>query len=434
MPLSPVHKVMSDSSKGKVWGVLQWTFKLLSSFGLAAALFTLLAILVLFATLAQVNIGIHDVKQDYFSSAFVVHRFFSEGTGGVPVPSRWGIPLIGGYPLMGLLFLNILVGGLIRIRKRPQTVGVVISHFSMLILLAWGFITNHFVDEGYMQIHEDDEVDYFVDYTKWDMELIKASGDNSRETVYLLPHERLVELEREGSRRAFENTAWPFEISVTGYARNSAVEVIKPWQTNMRVIDGYILNRLEPKMEAEANIPGGYVEVKANGGQGLGEGIVWGFARQPLTITDPEGDKWSLKMRKRIYHLPYSIKLRKFIKEDHPGVSMAKRYMSDVTKVEGGLEEDVRIRMNHPLSSGEYTFYQASFGPNAGDPPGTPVYTVLAVWKRPLMAGQWPLVSCITVAVGLLVHFIMKLSAYFKREGKRGTKSVPIEDVNTQGG
>ncbi|MFP6872840.1 MAG: cytochrome c biogenesis protein ResB [Verrucomicrobiales bacterium] len=425
---------MSDPSNGKVLSALRGMIKFISSFGLAATLFTLLAILVLFATLAQVNIGIHDVKQDYFSSSFVVHRFFAEGADGVPVPSRWGIPLIGGYPLMGLLFFNILVGGLIRIRKRPQTVGVVISHFSMLILLAWGFVTNHFVDEGYMQIHEGDEVDYFVDYTKWDMELIKESGAGARETVYLLPHERLVDLEGEGSRRVFENTAWPFAISVTRYARNSVVEVVKPWHANIPVIDGYVLDRLEPKMEAEANIPGGYVDIKSKGGQGLGKGIVWGYARQPLTITDLEGDKWSLKMRKRIYHLPYSIKLRKFIKEDHPGVSMAKRYMSDVTKIEEGLEEDVRIRMNHPLNSGEYTFYQASFGPNEGDPAGTPVYTVLAVWKRPLMAGQWPLVACIAVAVGLLVHFIMKLTAYFKREGRRGAQKVSMEDVNAQGG
>ena len=401
----------------------------LSSFGLATALFVLLAVLVLFGTLAQVDMDIHDVKQKYFSSACVVHHFYSEGVDGEILKSKLGIPLIGGYPLMALLFVNILVGGLIRIRKKPQTIGVVISHFSMLILLAWGFVTNHFVDEGFAQIYEGEEVNYFMDYTKWDVELVKETGEGAREVAYVIAHEDIEELTNPESRRVFDNAAWPFEITVSRYARNAIIGTANMAEEDAKVVGGYAVIPQDPSMSAERNIPAAYVEVNARG-KGIGEGILWGLARQPLTITDPSGDKWWLNYRKRIYDLPFTVRLREFFKEDHPGVAMARRYMSDVTKIDGEVKDDVRIRMNHPLNAGQYTFYQSGFGPSANDPPGTPVYTVLAVWKRPLMAGQWPLFACITVVIGLLVHFIMKLIQHFDREALRASREARKQREN----
>ena len=226
----------------------------------------------------------------------------------------------------------------------------------------------------------------------------------------------------------FENDAWPIDIAVADYMRNSAVRLAADAPKEARSVDGYALEEKSREKQAELNIPGLYVDISADG-EAVGEGIVWGLAREPLTITAPSGDKWSLQIRKRVYELPYTIKLRDFIKEDHPGTAMARRYMSDVTRIDGDLQEDVRIRMNHPLASGQYTFYQASFGPQEGDPPGTPPYTVLAVWKRPLLAGDWPLFACFTVALGLVIHFVMGLVRYFKREALHEARRAAKEQT-----
>ena len=65
-------------------------------------------------------------------------------------------------------------------------------------------------------------------------------------------------------------------------------------------------------------------------------------------------------------------------------------------------DRDALIYMNHPLRYGGKTFYQASFGQNDR-------LSVLQVVRNP----GWliPYLSCTLVALGLLLHFGVKLSA-----------------------
>ncbi len=411
---------MSNPTQSPSASAVDRVLRFLASYSLATVLFVALLILVMLGTFAQLYMDIHDVKREYFSSAFVVHRFHANVPGGDMEPTGWWMPWVGGYPLMALLFVNILVGGLIRIRKNIRTIGVVICHFSILLLLAWGFVTNHFVDEGYMQIFEEGEKNYFVDYTKWDVEVIKQTGEGKHAKVFTIPHEKLAPLDRSsGSRRTFSSPAWPFAITVSHYRRNSAVVAGE----GEVAVDGFGLSRVPDAKKAEQNVPGALVEIATEGGDPQ-RGLLWGLSRAPLTVTDADGERWSLKLTKRIYNLPFTIRLRDFIKDDHPGISMAREFQSEVTKIEGGKSDDVKIWMNHPMHAGVYTLYQAGWGPQEGEPAGTPDYTVLAVWKRPLFSGWWPLASVCIVSLGLLTHFIMKLVGHFEREAARAARKA----------
>ena len=82
-------------------------------------------------------------------------------------------------------------------------------------------------------------------------------------------------------------------------------------------------------------------------------------------------------------------------------------------EIEGGVEEKVKIWMNHPLRHGGFTLFQRSFGSAEGDPRMGRQYSVFDVVNNP--ADQWPLYSLIIVGVGMGVHFVQKLWSYLKR-------------------
>ena len=104
--------------------VLHALGRLFASYGLAVVLLVLLMILTFLGTLEQKHASIYDVQRKYFESAIVVHWLG-------PVP----IVLPGAMVLLGLLFVNLIVGGLVRIRKRVATLGVIVGHVGILMLL-----------------------------------------------------------------------------------------------------------------------------------------------------------------------------------------------------------------------------------------------------------------------------------------------------------
>ena len=90
--------------------------------------------------------------------------------------------------------------------------------------------------------------------------------------------------------------------------------------------------------------------------------------------------------------------------------------MSDVTKIENGISQALKITMNEPLRHKGYTLFQASWGP-ANAKPGEPLFSTFAVVKNP--ADKFPEYACIIIAFGLLVHFSQKLFRYIKLQNRK---------------
>ncbi|MFV1994493.1 MAG: cytochrome c biogenesis protein ResB [Verrucomicrobiales bacterium] len=372
--------------------------RLISSYGLMVVVLFFLLILTLLGTLEQRGRGIFDVVESYFTSPFVVHYF-----GPVPVP------LPGGYLLMVILFLNLLVGAIIKARKDWRHPGMLIAHAGMLLLLIAGMVSTHYSVRGYMQLSENEQSGEIRSFTEWTLELAEVGSDGRLAPQALVVGGGELEGIRRDEQRVFQSPELPFDVYVNGYARNARPGRERPGAAG-KAIDGFVLQPLKPEMEVERNLPGAYLAFHAKDSEDVEEGILWGAARAPLVFTIG-GKKWAAQFVKAKWEIPFVVRLDDAVGEWHPGSGIPRAFESHITKIEDGVEEKIRIYMNHPLRHRGYTFFQRNF--EAGQQGVTSDISVFDVVKNP--ADQWPLYSLIIVGVGLLVHFVQKLAGYLKR-------------------
>ena len=127
-----------------------------------------------------------------------------------------------------------------------------------------------------------------------------------------------------------------------------------------------------------------------------------------------EGRRYQLQLRSRREYLPYAVTLKDFRHDVYPGTQIPKNFSSlvHIANPSRGEARDVLIYMNQPLRYEGKAFYQASFG--KGD-----TLSILQVVENP----GWllPYVSCVLVAIGLIVHFAITL----RRSSKR--RQAPLE-------
>lgn len=373
-------------------------FRFLASYGLAVALLSLLFLLVFFGTLEQVNQGLYQVQKEYFESLFVVHY-----AGGIP------IPLPGVYLLLGLLFVNLLLGGIVRAPKNWRRPGLLIAHSGILFLILAGFVTYHFSTNGHMTLYENESAGEYESYYTWEI-AITETGPPQR--TFVIPESRFAQLRGNRSRR-FEAADLPFALELKGFLPNSMPRQAAPGVENG--VDGIVLESREASREAEQNIAGIYAAVLTAAPQSRQEAALWGMARAPWVVSVNDRD-YAIDLRRQRWSAPFAIRLDKFTRELHPGTGIASNFQSEVTTIENGSERKVTIRMNEPLRYKGHTFYQASWGPqNAG--PNTSLFSSLAVVRNP--ADQWPLYASCIISLGLVIHFIQALLHYLRIENRR---------------
>lgn len=368
----------------------------LASLRLACVLLILLGILTWLGTLEQVEHGLFEVQRKYFESFVLVHRF-----GPVPVP------LPGANLVLSLLAVNLVVGGIVRIRKRIATAGVIVAHAGILVLLASAFVKHRFSDDGHVTLFEGQKADTFQSYHLWEIAVLEDLG-GGRAQEHRIRHDRL-EAAREGTAR-FAMPGVPFELEVSRLLRNCAPRS-GAVDSQAEAVDGIALAELPPRTEEETNIAGASVVV--DDGRSRRRALLWGAEAKPLVVA-AAGRTFAITLRREQYPMPFSIVLDRFAKEDHPRIDLPKSFASDVTVVEDGASRPVRISMNAPLREKGLVLYQASWGP-AGAAPGTKLFSTLAVVRNP--ADRMPLAGCIVIALGLVGHFSRKLFRYVRAEG-----------------
>ena len=82
-------------------------------------------------------------------------------------------------------------------------------------------------------------------------------------------------------------------------------------------------------------------------------------------------------------------------------------------RIEEEQTEAVLIKMNEPMRTQGYTFFQASWGPQDARP-GDKLFSVFEVVKNP--ADKWPEYSLYVVAVGLCGHFLATLTLFIIKQ------------------
>lgn len=384
-----------------------------SSFGLACTVLFLFFILTLLGTLEQVEHGLYETQKRYFDSLFVWYE-----VAGMDLPLIPGVRL-----LMWVLFFNILSAAILKMRKGWKGAGLLIAHGGILLLLVGGAIGLQFKKYGAMMIWEGDTASEFESYTEWQLDIMPVDEDGKVIEALVIPSKQVDRIGK-GQTRVFTSGELPFDLVVHGREQNAMpVPSGAPMSASVegKEIDGYKLMSMKPAKQAEQNLPGMYVSFPESGkAAGEAEAILWGGDVAPYTL-HRDGKRWAVKLVKEKWKVPFEIKLRDFHFEYFPGTQRARVYRSDITKLENGGERDVRISMNKPLRHRGYTFFQSSFGPSGSDDKGDQrMYTVFAVMKNP--ADHWPLASLIVSGVGLLVHFMIQLWGYLKKQGRKQAK------------
>ncbi len=374
----------------------------LGSYGLATVLFLLLLLLTYLGTIEQVEMGLFETQKKYFDSLFLVHEFF-------------GVPMLlpGVYLLLVILAVNLIVGGMIRLRKHKTTIGVLIAHFGILFMMFGGLVKFEFGEEGHMTLFENQRSNAFQSYHDWELGISKAGSGEEM----VIGGDRFQDMSP-NETRTFHSGNLPFDVTLSRYARNSQPMPKGPmFEVNQPVIDGFFLEPRPLETQAEQNIAGAYLTIKDKTTGAEQQAIVWGFSQKPLSLAVGQ-DNWVFDLRKKRTVLPFTIVLDKFHHEFHPGTRRPKLFMSEVTKIEDGNEQQYKIEMNQPLRHKGYTFYQSGWGPeNAA--PGQPLFSTFSVVRNP--ADQYPLIACVIVTLGLLVHFGQKLTRYLRAESKRSS-------------
>ncbi len=331
----------------------------LGSFWLAVALLVNLFLLTWLGTLEQVEKGIHQVQEEYFESWIVFAK-----------AGRLRLLLPGGYITMGLFTLNLLVGGMVRIRKSRRTVGVIIAHVGIALMMLGGLVEHATSIYGRIALTEGEQGANFEEYSGWELVLWDASQTRDVQE-YTLPEDRLEGLDG-GSQRVLEAADLPFRLVATRYMRNSIptpVARLAPGEEmDAPDYDGFFLAEQRRSKEAEADVPGLYLRAETLNGRTVAESFLFGRDKHPLTF-EAGGKSWAAALRHRRHSMPFSLRLEKFTKDDHPGIAMARAYSSSVVQIdEDGSEVPVLIEMNKPLRSDGLIIYQASYGPPEGVP------------------------------------------------------------------
>lgn len=408
---------------------LQTLTRVLGSYWLSVSILFCMFLLTYFGTLQQVEDGLYVVQQEYFYSLFVIQ----DPIPLFPLPAfvklPFPLPLPGGFTLMGLLSLNLFVGGLIRIRKNSRTVGIIVTHVGMAFLMTAGLVKVLDSEDGYVALAEGESSGWFQSHFLWDLVVFEAQapdGENPEGALreWIIPQELFLDLDN--TPRRFTAPDLPFELELAHYMRHSQVLPQGPmWTSPAPGVAGYALRPLPNQQEAETHLPALWARV-SNGVEPQ-ELLLWGGARFPQVVTTgaqdgdtvASGERFGLGLRKRRFEFPWEIRLEDFHMEEHPGTQMASEYRSDVTQIEGDLEQEVRIEMNKPMRRDGYILYQASYGRRSTD---GRLYSQFAVVRNP--SDQWPKYACYVIGIGMLIAFGQRLTKYIQSQNAQRAKAA----------
>ena len=424
-------------------------FRFLRSFGLATTTLSLLLLITFLGTLEQVEHGLYESQVKYFESMFVTSIDVACCLRAMHIPYQGALDLPiyilpGGYLLMVLLGINMLLGGILRLKKElvwlaklplrlvtgkfselspaPRAVGVLIAHMSIVFMLSAGLVSLYFKKDGAMSLGEGQTSDEFQSFhdSVIEIERLNPPGKADQRTSLVIGGEFFEDLQG-GKGRTFIHADLPFELMVKNYEVNSVPRRAAGGQeTNREVIEGFFLQPIKEELEQEKNTDGAYVEAKLKDGT-VQKGIIWRFAAAPLSIKI--GDEvWGINLGRRTWKLPFAVRLDDFKREVHPGTERARRFTAEVTVTDQGSEQKKIITMNEPLRSRGYALFQQSFDMQQDSGGQVRERSTIQVVQNP--SDHWPLISCITAGIGLLIHMVWQLTRFLRRQEKTDPRTA----------
>jgi len=377
----------------------------LTSLRLTIACLAALMVLVTAATLAQVGMGTVGAVNAYMRSYLVWWN--------IP-DSQWMIPVFPGGATVGLvLIVNLIAAQAVRLQATWSKAGLWLVHLGLILFVGGEFVSGMFQVESQMAIENGQTVN-FIEGRDTELAIIDVT-DPAQDEVYSVPERAL---RREGT---VSLPGTPVSLKIHGYVQNAQLQNRAPTDPPARATAGVgtaVTLVAIPPVSADNDVDStaAFVEPMA-GGKSYGIWLASKALGAPQSFTH-EGRTYQITMRHRRQYLPYSVTLKKFSHDKYAGTEIPKNFSSLVHLSNAATREerDVLISMNDPMRYDSKAFYQASFG--KGD-----TLSILQVVENP----GWliPYISCVLVAVGLIIHFTVSLmKSSRKREAARLAQSA----------
>ncbi len=377
----------------------------LTSLRLTIVCLAALMILVTAATLAQVGMGTVGAVNAYMRSYLVWWN--------IP-DSQWMIPVFPGGATVGLVLMaNLIAAQAVRLQATWSKAGLWLVHLGLILFVGGEFVSGMFQVESQMAIESGQTVN-FIEGRDAELAIIDVT-DPVQDEVYSVPARAL---RREGT---VPLPGTPVSLKIHGYAQNAQLRNRAPTDPPARATAGVgtavTFVQVPPVSgDNEVDSSAAFVEPIA-GGRSYGIWLASQALGAPQSFTH-EGRTYQIVMRHRRQYLPYAVTLKKFSHDKYAGTEIPKNFSSLVHLSNPATREerDVLISMNDPMRYDSKAFYQASFG--KGD-----MLSILQVVENP----GWliPYISCVLVAVGLIVHFTVSLmKSSRKREAARLAQSA----------
>lgn len=376
-------------------------FAFLGGFHVAIICMVLLLLLTLFGTFEQIEPGgLYWMLKKYFSTEalFVRPTFY-----GKDVP----FILPGGYWVCAVFTLNLIIGGVIRMRKGWKHAPILVSHFSMVMLMIGGAVTHHQARESYMVLYHGDTGDSAFSLTELSIEIAELKdGEKQEPTVIGSKLISGIRGERDASRE-IQLPNLPFDVTVSKFHINAKLYPVqgRPPE-DADVVDGYFVAESLPTDAEEKNLASCILTVKNRESGETQKLILYKGVQHDVTMT-VDGKVYGFRLGGEIWPLPFQVRLDDSRGEKHPGTGVAMVYESDVTVLDENGEglKKFKIEMNKPLRYKGFTFYQTSW-----DDTGEKTLSAFTVKTNP--SDQWPKIAIYASGIALFVHFIIKLIGF----------------------
>jgi hypothetical protein len=361
---------------------------------------TLICLLILFVlvftgTLYQANHGLFEAQKKFFGYGLVlVGGFF---------------PLPASSLVLWVLSIQLAITMALVLPWKIAKAGLWIVHLGIMTLLIGGFITQSMAVESQLTLAEGETGHFTTAYENWELAFWEPHADTNRVFAYD------AEFLKPGS--ILDVTPYHARIKVQVYYQNcdafTAQAAKGPKYINPSGVG--IIEQRKPDKEVTHNLPG-LIFTLTEQGEGKGRPdrdiLLYGAELQPLILT-LDGRKVYMQLRLKHYPMDFALKLTDFVKNVHPGTDIPSSFESYADLQEGASTRPVKVWMNNPLRHGGYTFFQASYQ----QPPGGIERSTFAVVTNP--GRVLPYVSSLTVFGGLLLHFLIKLVPFVRREASK---------------
>ncbi len=371
--------------------------KFFTSVKLTVALLTLGLILVFWGTLAQVPMGLYRAQNEFFRSFFVYWQ---------PDGSALRIPIFpGGYLIGGLLLINLFAAHLRYYQPGMKKIGIVLIHVGVVLLLVGQLLTDFLSVESSMHLRVGGTKNYSEADRRFELAVVDVTDKEADKVVAISQH-------RLAAKDYIVHPELPFKLKATTFYGNSALtqkaqEGFEPVTGVNEFVGSVWMKELphETVMDRR-DTPTAIVEFTGKQGP-VGSFLVSAMIERPQRFAH-DGRSYEVTLRPVRYYKPFSLHLKEFNHDKYPGTEIPKNFSSRVllNRPDTGEKREVLIYMNSPLRYAGETYYQASFD---RDDQGS----ILQVVRNP----SWltPYFSCVLVALGMIVQFLIHLVPFMKR-------------------